>query len=307
MTLAQLAVPAIFDAEQVSGHAIAQRVGARVQRILKVLSHATGISIAANRPESVPGEKTSSYICKVLAAIVLACSMQVGSVSAGTVLVDGVMDVDEYDDSFIANWINGHKTGNSIYSDGTDETEVFHTTDSGSLFLYMEVPIYAKNMIWGAGATDVSEYQDQWLTHHKGTFVMDYKAATGSEKAIFGVDSDKYEGELQGTAKGTGITGYATSLDWLFDAGNGNTYGCDTTDCAAVDVTMSFEFQWDTSLINEEALLLAIEEDGIEFHLSPERDGGPPEPPTEVVPVPAAAWLFGSGLGLLGWLRRKIA
>jgi hypothetical protein len=26
-----------------------------------------------------------------------------------------------------------------------------------------------------------------------------------------------------------------------------------------------------------------------------------------VVPIPAAVWLFGSGLGLLGWFRRRVS
>jgi hypothetical protein len=28
---------------------------------------------------------------------------------------------------------------------------------------------------------------------------------------------------------------------------------------------------------------------------------------TATIPIPATAWLFGSALGLLGWLRRKAA
>jgi hypothetical protein len=34
-----------------------------------------------------------------------------------------------------------------------------------------------------------------------------------------------------------------------------------------------------------------------------EHDG--PHPVTSAIPIPAAVWLFGSGLGLLGWIRRR--
>ena len=34
-------------------------------------------------------------------------------------------------------------------------------------------------------------------------------------------------------------------------------------------------------------------------------DGNPGQWTATVVPVPAAVWLFGSGLGLLGWIRRR--
>jgi len=32
-----------------------------------------------------------------------------------------------------------------------------------------------------------------------------------------------------------------------------------------------------------------------------------PEPPGGIVPIPASAWMFGSALGLLGWIRRRTA
>ena len=67
-------------------------------------------------------------------------------------------------------------------------------------------------------------------------------------------------------------------------------YECDTTNCNASDITMSFEFELDLNAMDQGALLTSIENDGIVFHLSPEK-----------VPLPSAVWLFLSALGCLGW------
>ena len=120
---------------------------------------------------------------------VLGCFMQAANVSAA-VVVDGVMDGGEYSNHFTANWINAHKTGVSIYKDWTDTTEVWWDQDADNMYLYLEVPLDAKNMLYGAGCDAVckDEYNDHYISHHPGKKIhMDYGQATGSQAAQFAV------------------------------------------------------------------------------------------------------------------------
>lgn len=238
---------------------------------------------------------------KSLAGFILAIGslVQIATVNAATVQVDGIKD--NYDDyqSYVGDisWTNGHKTEYSDYADGEDKTGVWYTQEANSLFLYMEVPIYAKNMIWGKDVTaeDILDYQDHWLTHHNGTLEINFKTATGSEKSIFaGAVFGGYTAELDGDTDGNYIAQYANSLDYLLGEGI-----CDETDCYASNQTMSFEFEFQLDPTDGATLINAIETDGIEYHLSPER--------RSVVPIPAAAWLFGSALMGMGFMRRRKA
>jgi uncharacterized membrane protein YgcG len=277
------------------------------------------------------------------------CAFHLNISNAAGVVVDGVMDAkDSYSSSFTANWYNGHKREDSMYRDGANTTEVYTASAGNQLFLYMEVPIYAKNMIWGAGFDSAAliDYQDQWLTHHNGTLNMDYGTATGSEKVIFSgyaaalqggtsaqasAKKDKQgkkskkdkKGKKSKGSKGKGSKGkgskgkgskgkgskgkgssaggsggdmvnYATSHGWLL----ANSI-CDTQDCDADTTTMSFEFEYDLAPLEAAALLAAIKNDGIEYHLSPEMR-------SSQVPIPASVWLLGSALfSTFAWARRK--
>jgi len=244
--------------------------------------------------------KNISIILKqsgIAALGLMAFSLVPGLAMAAGLSVDGIKSVNEYSMSFDASWKNGHKTEFSIYNPDPQKTTLWYDTDGDQFKLFMEVPIYAKNMIWsndqsGLTSTDVAEYNEHYTSHHEDLTKskMDYRWATHSEKVEnFGQGGESH---LQDAATST----YASSLTYLL--GN-NT--CSKTKCLERDQTMSFEYLFTLAAGN--AIKTAIEKNGLVYHLSSERRAGYTPPPE--IPVPAAFWLFGTAIfGLIG-MRRK--
>ena len=114
----------------------------------------------------------------IMAAAFLACL----STSYGqNVTLDGVFGSgDAYTTSEKVTWFNGHKTDESIYGDfdnQSHETTIRYgiagqagsSSNEKYFFLFVEAPLYAKNMIWGNGLTeaDLASYRIHHETHHK--------------------------------------------------------------------------------------------------------------------------------------------
>ncbi len=244
-------------------------------------------------------------------AAVCAAGIVFTSAAQADVSLDGIFDSDTYSDFQVVTWYNGHRPDDSIYGDF--DSQVFDTTirygtdflagdTSGTeyFFLFVEVPLYAKNMIWdsavdsdnypvantdpsvGLTEDDVSPYRTHHETHHGvGDLKLDFGTATGSEKMVFVDDTGhkQFEADLAGDADNDfGLIGFLDSVDYLLDN------GLATLDLSlARDRTMSFEFQFELdAVINGE--LLDYIGNGIEFHLSPERG---------LVPAPGTLALFG--------------
>ena len=157
----------------------------------------------------------------------------------------------------------------------------------------------------------------------KDVIFNDGVTATGS--FYYDADTDTFSG-ISITVAGFATAGVYGSLDddpfTYMDqdfVGGGNSqlllYRWDTTttapdDCAQTFCRRSLDFNIDGNLTNaggEHNLIYGIvtpeyvENDFLEVAESHYIVGGS----VASVPVPAAAWLFGSALGLLGWLRRK--
>ena len=173
-------------------------------------------------------------IPRIAAAALLALFFMSGPASATVITLDGVLDgSDEYSNSEQVNWFNGHETDNSIYGNqdnplGTTTihwgfSELANDTSDNPLgteyfFLYVDVPLYAKNMIWedrdwrenpivnknsstGLTEADVGSYRVHHETHHNpGDMKLDFKGATDSEKMeFFDADGNKvFEADLGG-------------------------------------------------------------------------------------------------------------
>ncbi len=256
--------------------------------------------------------------------------------AAGGVTLDGVSDGDSYEGSKTATWYNGHKSDKSVYGDFGDQkgsTTVRWHADANFFYVFVEAPIGAKNMIWennstanwglplsntdattGLTESDAAPYRVQHETHHgAGDLKLDFGGATSSEKLVL-VDSNGnsvFEADLAGNADnnyGLVSGGFKDSVDYLLDNGL-------ATQALSLnrDRTMSFEFKFaydgGAGGTGDNAAFLALFDNGIEMHLSPERGlttGTPPTPPAVPLP-PAAAMGLGllAGLGLIGRLRKR--
>jgi hypothetical protein len=166
-------------------------------------------------------------------------------------------------------------------------------------FVFAEVPLYAKNMIWenkGADPLNLLTGGD-WDPYGK---ILDYSGATGSEKLIFvnaqgadqvvvdlgGNQPGKNGGKTTFGSAGLGLIAYRDSVDYLI--GNGISTNQLST---ARDTTMSFEMQFALDPAKNQQLI-TLARNGLNFHLSPER-GLIPEPSSAMLAALAAMLALG--------------
>ncbi len=216
--------------------------------------------------------------------------------AAPIITLDGKLDGAAYSNSETVSWYNGHKPfPDSIYGDFGNQlgsTTVRHGVGelggTDYFFLYVEAPLYVKNMIWenspiggwtkpltntnpltGLTENDVASYRAHHETHHgPGDMKLDFGGATGSEKVIFVNDSGsaKFTANIAGNASNSyGLVGFKDSVDYLID----NNISTSALSLAR-DTALSVELQFDLNASQNNAILDLVR-NGIEFHLSPER------------------------------------
>ena len=261
----------------------------------------------------------------------LASAGTASAVMVGSVNIDGIRSAGEYSGANSGSetllWFNDHE---SIYTReaanmNTMRWEINGGGSDWSLALFVEVPTYARRMVWAAdckykpGSPDAADCGDIPTdildayyegTHHKDVN-MSYNTQTGSEyfklnglDICFGLQDDGgnckdatvYQNPVDDVTKNEGIF-WQTSRHWVLDN------GCTTNQCLMFDTSMSLELLFRGLATIGEATALVAGVTSLQLHLSDEARGLPPIPE---VPVPAAFWLFGSALiGFIGYSRKK--
>jgi hypothetical protein len=197
-----------------------------------------------------------------------------GAASAAVVQIDGIFDSnDTYTKMTTVEWFNDHHSQYNAGDPG-NTTKIRWNNHTEGLYVYGEVELKAKNMIWGTGVTpaELALYYQAWCdapadglscTHHNkdgvgGTpssgsepLVLDYEKATGSEKFVIAATALEEKTKIKHGVEHTkikatgGITidlkdwddgdDTQTSVDWVLK------HGCDKDDCNKSNTPMSFE------------------------------------------------------------------
>lgn len=248
---------------------------------------------------------------------------------------------DLYDNSFVTGWYNDHVPDGTQYVPGGQSTTIYYKIIGDNLQAYVEVPLEAKNMIWGTGVTEAEArlYYQHYCSpssgapaddgsncghHDKGFDEFFGKVTSTTEKTKDGSTFSESFGMMTGSEKIVMLDGVGEFNLQVYDE---NTAGyinrapnssalevrtsldyligggiCDPISCNAFNVPMSFEILFEKDIGLGVVNALMGQTDQLIFHLSPERGG------ISVIPVPAAFWLFGSALiGLIGFSRTRNA
>ena len=246
--------------------------------------------------------KNNTFLLSALAAAATTfCTSSLQAQIVWDGVLNGIGGNDNYTNSEVVNWSNGHNGDNSLYNPvhpeyvpGSDQTVIRYANSGGFFWLYVQAPLYAKNMVWADDLNnldaDVVEsyrlgegnlHQNNDGSPDLGRFdKLDYGTATGSEKVEFGSYTGDFEDNLESDVR--------DSIDYLF-ANSLATSALSTN----YNLPMSFEFRFAES---EQADVLAAARGGLVFHLSPER--------YVLIPEPSSALLLGvSSVFML--MRRK--
>ncbi len=275
----------------------------------------------------------TSRITMIAGVVFMVClATSLASADVVSFDLDGIIDGnDSYSMTKQVRWYNGHDSSTyGTINSTTDTTTVHYGSDASNFFVYVEVPIYAKNMIWSrsiavAGGDPNVELTTDDLDKNGpyGKDRLDMNGATGSEYMGFGnsgwdVWADLGWASATGTLDGYmpydfgngnpyGFVDFKNSVNYIYDNGlytgnlKGGTYLADVlkdTTSLNRDMPLSFEFKFDLDAAKNNAFL-ALLDTPVNVHLSPDRGLMAAD-----VPEPATMSLLALG-GLAALRRRK--
>jgi len=300
-------------------------------------------------------QKNSELISKnmsklsAIAMVFMLCSLFMPAIStaASSVTFNGINDGSGEYQGGTSNgvesllWYNNH---NSIYTEAANNKNDLlweindNSTDGWSVNIFVEVPLYARRMIW-IGSGDKKDPGDKDDNNNTGSSTPSCKHSTagaiesGCELLAPSGNTDYLDAYLEGSHHNDGVKmNYSTQtgseyfwlesvdeidkIGWEVDEqdANGLTDGfswktsreylfeagiCDEDKCLEFNRSASLELMW-TGLTDASVALKKVTDIfQMELHLSDEAVGLP------AVPVPAAFWLFGTALiGFIGISRR---